>query len=787
MDNILSILIGLIFLAGLFTPMLHRIFEKKTGIYLSVFPLLIFVALFIELLQLAPRESKLIETSMGFLPGMEFAFRLDGLSIIFGLLISGIGFLILLHAAHYMAKYDRQPNFYMYLMFFMGAMIGMVLSDNLIIFFVFWEITSVASFFLIAFDHHAEKSRQAALQALLITGFGGLCLLFAIILIGNITGTYVISELLQQGVHLGKHPHYYLILTLTILAAITKSAQFPFHFWLPGAMKAPTPVSAYLHSATMVNAGIFLLMRIYPIMGGTMMWKYSLMITGGITMFLGAFFSMGQRDFKRILAFTTISALGTMTLLIGIDTPDSLKAALIFFIVHGLYKGGLFMIAGIIDKSTGTRDIYDLHGLYKNLPITTIMAFLALISMAGLPPMLGFIGKELIYEAKMQLPDVSWLLLPLGVGANILMVAISITVFYELFIPDRNKQPIQFNYIEKDLPLKFILGPIVLSLAGLVLGLSPKILEIPIDNGLFFMGNQNAKISLSLWHGFNDVLYLSIFTVLSGIFIFYIRRPVTRLIGQLITWFNLYHLPTLFTNLINKYLKTAAQNTNLLQHGYHRFYLLTFFLVVMALMGIQIFRITDINLPELPHSPVKIHVALLLVVTAFSVIFAVFAKSRLSAILAMGMVGYGIGMLYLYYGAIDLAITQFLSETLVMVLFVMVIYYLPEFAILSSKKSRLRDGIISIGVGVFITAIVLKAKFINLQTPISEFFAANSYTEAHGRNIVNVILVDFRALDTMGELTVLTLAAAGVYSLFRFQIKTLKKKKKKNETNLPTE
>ena len=777
MDNVLLYLIGFIFLIAISTPALYRLFRKKTGVYLSLIPLIILLVLLAELFQLSSRDSTLLESTIGFLPGMEFSFRIDGLSLIFGILISGIGFLVLLHASSYMEKYDRQANFYTYLMFFMAAMIGMVFSNNLMVLFVFWEITSVASFFLIGFDHYAEKSRQAALQALLITGFGGLCLLFAVLLVGNATGTYVISDLLNQGIHLSSHPHYYLILILTILGAITKSAQFPFHFWLPGAMQAPTPVSAYLHSATMVNAGIFLLMRIYPIMGGTMMWKYSLMITGGITMFLGAFFSMGQRDFKRILAFTTISALGTMILLVGIDTPDSLKAALVFFIVHGLYKGGLFMIAGIIDKSTGTRDIYDLHGLFKQMPVTAIVTLLALISMAGLPPMLGFIGKELIYEAKMQLPDVWWLLLPLGVGANMMMVAISITVFYELFIPDKSKKAIILKYKEKELPLKFMLGPIFLAIVGLLLGLYPKILEIPIDNGLYFMGNQMAKISLSLWHGFNDVLLLSIFTVCCGVLIFYFRRPVTRFIVKIVNWLDLYHLPTLFTKLIDRYLKSAAQNTNLLQHGYHRFYLLTFFLVVIGLMGLQIFRITDIQLPELDPSPIKINVALLLLVSSFAVVFAVFTKSRLSAILAMGVLGYGIAMLYLYYGAVDLAITQFLAETVLMVLFVMVVYYLPEFAMLSTKKSRWRDGLISIAVGVFISLIVLKAKFLNLNTSISDFFAATSYTEAHGRNIVNVILVDFRALDTMGELTVLVLAAAGVYSLFRFQIKTLKKKK----------
>ena len=777
MDNILALIIGLIFLSGLATPFLHRIWLKKTGIYLSFLPLIIFTVLLIELIQLAPHKSFLLSTSVSLLPGMEFAFRIDGLSLIFGLLISAIGFLVLLHASYYMANYQRQANFYTYLMFFMGSMIGMVFSDNLMVLFIFWEITSVASFFLIGFDHHAEKSRQAALQALLITGFGGLCLFFAVILIGNITDTYIISELFNQNIHLGNHPQYYLILTLVIVAAITKSAQFPFHFWLPGAMQAPTPVSAYLHSATMVNAGVFLLMRIYPILGGTVIWKYSLMITGGITMFLGAFFAMGQRDLKRILAFTTISALGTMTLLVGIDTSDSLKAAMVFFIVHGLYKGGLFMIAGIIDKSTGTRDIYNLHGLLKKMPVTAIVTFLALVSMAGLPPMLGFIGKELIYEAKMQLPDVSWLLLPLGVGANIMMVAVSITVFYELFLTDKNKSPIHLFYKEKELPIRFILGPVLLAVVGLYLGINPNILETAIDNGLYFMGNQNAEINLSLWHGFNDVLLLSIFTVISGIFIFYLRIPIIKFIIKSVTWFDKFHLPTLFTKLINKYLKTAAQNTNLLQHGYHRFYLLTFFLAMIALMAMQIFRITDIQLPETGPSPIKLHVALLLLISAFALIFAVFSKSRLSAILAMGVVGYGIAMLYLYYGAIDLAITQFLAETLIMVIFVMVIYYLPEFATLSNKKSRFRDGLISIAVGVFITLIVLKAKFLNLEEPISDYFISNAYTKAHGKNIVNVILVDFRALDTLGELTVLTLAATGVYSLFRFHIKTMKKKK----------
>src|SRR5690554_3653573 len=709
--------------------------------------------------------------------GISLDFKLDGLSLLFSLLITGIGSLVYFYASYYLKNHPYLSRFYCYLTLFMGSMLGLVLSDNMISIFMFWELTSITSFFLIGFNNEDEASRKSAFSALAITGLGGFFLLAGFILIGNIVGTYSITELLTSSEVLQNNALFPLILFFIFGGAFTKSAQFPFHFWLPGAMQAPTPVSAYLHSATMVNAGVFLLMRIYPIMGGTMPWKYALMITGGITMFLGAFFSMGQRDFKRILAFTTISALGTMILLIGIDTTSSLKAALVFFIVHGLYKGGLFMIAGIVDKTTGTRDIYDLHGLGRQLPLTAAVTLLALVSMAGLPPMLGFLGKELIYEAKMQLPDVAWLVLPLSVGANIMMVAISITVYYELFFRQKNKAAITLKYRERELPFYFLAGPVLLAAAGLLLGIGPAFLEVPVGNGLFFMGALTGSIHLSLWHGFNEVLLLSIFTVLSGIGVFMLRAPITRFIQKMVKWFDLWHLPTLFTQLINKYLATAAKNTNLLQHGYHRFYLLTFFLAVIALMGLQIFRITEIDLPELAASPLKIHVALLLLVTAGAVIYAVFSTSRLSAILAMGVVGYGIALLYLYYGAIDLAITQFLAETVLMVLFVMVIYYLPAFAVLSSRKSRLRDGLISLGVGTFITLVVLKAKFLNLETPISEYFAARAYTEGHGRNIVNVILVDFRALDTMGEVTVLILAAAGVYSLFRFQIKTLKKKK----------
>jgi len=769
--KLIPLFTALIVVGGLVVPMIYPVLKKWTGLFLSLFPFLVFMAIVLHLFLNMEGGALITGKLFEIIPGVDLSFRVDGLSIIFGLMISGIGFFVLLYSAYYMAKYERQNHFYLYLLVFMGAMTAMVFSDNLVTLFIFWELTSVTSFLLIGFDFQSEKSRQAALQSLLITAFGGLSLLFAVILIGDIAGTYRISELLSQGINLTDHPRYNLIFILVLIAVITKSAQFPFHFWLPGAMQAPTPVSSYLHSATMVNAGIFLLLRIHPVLGDSDIWRVTLMLAGGITMFLGAFFSMGQKDLKRILAFTTISALGTMVLLMGIDTTQSTKAALVFFIVHALYKGGLFMMAGIVDKSTGIRDISVLANLGKPLPLTALAAILSLISMAGLPPMLGFIGKELIYEAKLQLPGFSWLVLPLGVGANILMVAVSLTIFFEVFYPSRKKPGVNIKHHESEYPWYFPAGAIIFAVAGLVLGIAPGWLDNLIGDALLFVRGQEEAVKLSLWHGFNKVLLVSALTVVAGVVVFRFRHMVMPGISRLISWFDKLFLPDLFMQIMKNYLKITAINTNRIQHGYHRFYLMTFFVITLLLVALQLFLSDKIPLPAVEFSAIKMHVALLLLVSALAVVFAVFTGGRLTAIVAMGVVGYGIGLLYLFYGAVDLAITQFLAETLLMVLFVMVMYKLPKTVVLSNRKSRARDIIISLLTGGVITLVVLYAKFINFYEPISSYYLDNSYTKAHGRNIVNVILVDFRALDTLGEITVLTLAAIGVYALFNIRVK----------------
>lgn len=543
MSSLLPLMITLLFLSALVIYTMKRVEVANPALILAILPTTIFVILFKELIALDQHNLVLIESGWGFMKSMEFTWRLDGLSIIFALIISGVGALVLIYSYYYMADYQRKGYFYTYLMIFMGSMLGLVLTDNLMILFIFWELAGISAFFLIGFHHHLRKIRQAALQALLVNSFGGLALLFTVILTGNIAQTYSISQLLDSSIHLGNHPYYYIILTLVLIAAITKSAQFPFHFWLPRSMMSPSPVNIYLYSATLVNMGVFLLFRLHPIMGGTFIWRYVLILMGGISMFLGAFLAIGQRNLKRILAYTTISTLGIMVLLIGMDTPVSLKAALLLFIIHALYKGSLFMVAGNVYKSTGTHKLYRIGGMLRHLPITAMVTLSALVLMAGLP-MLSSIGKDLIYDAKIQIPVLKWLLIPLGVGTNILMVAISIVLIFELFIKRKTAQSSPIKLSERNFPTFFLAAPIILGVVALVLGIAPAILELPITNALYYVHSRIVYSDLSLWHGLNEALLLNIFTVLSGVLVFLIRRPISFQIFRLKKWVD---------NLKNKY------------------------------------------------------------------------------------------------------------------------------------------------------------------------------------------------------------------------------------------
>lgn len=762
--------IAAIFFLAFLAPVIQKRFSNAVGWILAIPSTISFF--YYLYLSIDIGYGVAIYESVNWVPslGINLSFYLDGLSLLFLLLITAIGSLVLVYSGYYMKSYALNDRFYMYLIFFMAAMMGLVLSGNLISMFVFWELTSVSSFMLIGFFHEKTASRSAALQALLITVLGGLALLAGIVLINQLTGTYEIIDLLTQKEVLQSNPLYFTILILVFAGAFTKSAQFPFHFWLPNAMAGPSPVSAFLHSATMVKAGIYLLLRMAPMLGGTIEWKTGLTLFGVTTMFIGAYFALSQTDLKKILAYTTISALGTLVLLIGIDTKESIKAAIIFLVVHSLYKGSLFMLAGSIDKKTGTRDLNQLGGLRKSMPFTTIAALAALFSMAGLPPFIGFIGKELIYEAKVAVPGTANFLLYMGMLSNVFMVAISGIFAWKVFFGKPGNTPLE----PKETPFRLWLGPGVLALLSIVLAVFPSFFaDNLVSPAISAVRATDINVKIKLWHGFNLVLLLSIITIGFGVLIFVFRNQVIPFLRKINGRMVRFSFSAEFTKLIEGFLFITKKKTNFIQGGIQRFYLMVIFLVTSAFVWFQLFYTKFWDIP-FDFGPVPLYVLGIVIIMIAATILTVLTKSRLTAIISMGVVGWGIALIFALYGAVDLAITQIMVETLVVVLFVMVIYHLPVFRNFSSKASRIRDGIIAIIFGGFMTGLTIKADYLDLYPNISRYFNENSLTIGKGRNIVNVILVDFRALDTMGEIMVLTIAAVGVFSLMRLKIKKAK-------------
>jgi multicomponent Na+:H+ antiporter subunit A len=702
--------------------------------------------------------------------GLHLELKLDALSLIFGLLITGIGALVFLFAFPYMKSYEGRGRFSVFLFLFSGAMLGLVFAENLILLFIFWELTTVLSFLLISFFHEKAEARKAAFQSLFLTGFGGLSLLSGIILVGTVVDSYSVSVWVENASLIRESSLYLPGLILILLGVLTKSAQFPFHFWLPGAMQAPGPVSAYLHSATMVKAGFYLLARLNPVLGDTREWLYILSVAGVLTMLLGSYMAITKKDVKAILAFTTINALGVLVLLMGIDTTASIKAALLFLFVHAFYKAALFMIAGMLEKKTGTRDISLMGGLRSKLPLSFVVTLLLVLSMAGLPPMLGFLGKELIYEAKLQLPGISGVVLVLGVISNIFMVIISLLFVYRIFLGPSGRTP----KLPNEKGALWIVGPLVLAMFSLFLGLFPRVLgSTLIESALYATQNEPVSVKLKLWHGFNEVFFLSLFTVITGIAL---ALLIIRKSSILKAWERLnerlfFLSPSdVFQSIIEGFVRFSDRNTGLLQHGYHRLYILTIFIFASANIWFQIIYTWGWK-PEASLSFQPFYMSVMVGVIIAATIFSTLSKSRIATIVALGVIGYGISIIYLFYSAVDLAITQILVETLIVVMFVLVLQKLPKFARLSSRKTKLRDLLVALSFGSVMTVMAIKAIHLDFNHPISDYFVEKSYLEAFGKNVVNVILVDFRALDTMGEVIVLTIAAVGAALLLNVKKK----------------
>ncbi len=744
-------------------PFVRKYLGHQAGWIYAIWPF----AGFVYYLSLLPavNEGLVITESFEWIPalGIEFSFYIDGFSMLFSLLVLGIGTFILVYAGYYMRPYPMKGRFLGYLLLFMTAMQGIVVSGNLITMFVFWELTSISSYLLIGYFHEKPEARASALQALLITGFGGLALLGGFVLLAIPYGSYDLAYILSEPDIIKDSNLYLPALILILLGAFTKSAQFPFHFWLPGAMTAPSPVSAYLHSATMVKAGVFLLARFNPVLGGTEVWTYTLTIVGVTTMFVGAWISITQVDLKKILAYTTVSALGTLVLLIGTGTEYAINAAIIFLVVHALYKGTLFMMAGNIEKKTGTRDIRELGGLFKYMPFAAIVMVLALVSMAGVPPMLGFLGKELIYEASAAAPKAHWFILSLGFMTNVILVFLSLRLAVDIFW---GKEP-KYAKVPAEPSLPLVLGPFFLVLASLVLGLFPTTMANPLTSkAITSISPLHDAIVLKLWHGFNLVLALSALTLLSGFLVFRFRNTLLPSIDNVNIRYFRREFTRYFFRMIDGFLVFTKLKTKTLQHGYHRYYLMTLFVFASILVWIMIWRADPIML-ELNFSEMPLNLIAVVVLIIAATLSAVASNSRIIALISMGVIGFGITIIFIAYSGVDLAITMIMVETLLVILAMTVVYHLPKYQNFSSTGARMRDALVATLVGAFFMVLVLQAGTSTLETPISEYFKETSYTLAYGRNIVNVILVDYRALDTLGEITVISIAALGIYAMMK--------------------
>lgn len=759
------------FILALCLSFFGRLLKGKLSFILSALPIL----LFLYSLSFVPRiaEGETVAFNYTWIPsyGINLDFHLDGLSLLFMLLITGIGSLVFLYTSAYLKGHVYLDRFYAYLSMFMASMLGLVLSDNIITLFIFWELTSISSFFLIGFNNENATSRNSAMLALGITGLGGLFLLAGAIALGAAGGSYSISDLLSHSDVIREHSLYGWIIGFIFIAAFTKSAQFPFHFWLPGAMEAPTPVSTYLHSATMVKAGIYLLARLTPVLGDHSWWNTPLIIIGTITMLYAAVHALFRLDMKSILAYSTISALGILVFLIGLGSDQALLAAAVFILVHALYKATLFLVTGIVDHETGTRDISRLAGLRKVLLPVGVAGLLAAISNAGIPPSFGFIGKDLIYEGTLHVGEWAYWLTGAAIVTNICLL---VTGFMVGFRPFVGKLPSHYEHVHLPSPLMWV-PPFILATLGILFGLVPGLIETPLIKPVVAsMLNETPDFHLLLWHGFNVVLLLSGITLACGIALLFIIKPSEALLGKAVR-FREISPEGLFEAFARLFNKLAESWTELLQNGYLRSYVSTIVVFLCIILGYRLFEDGNLDFNFQRLTAVTVYEAAILLIMGIAIFITVFSKSRLLAVVAMGVIGYAICLIFVFYSAPDLAMTQFAIDTLTVILFVLVLYNLPKYQNFSKTKDKVRDGIVALAFGTLMSLISLEVFNLPTDPTVSEYYAANAYVLGKGKNIVNVILVDFRGFDTMIEITVLTIAAIGVFSLLKLHLRNREK------------
>ncbi len=715
----------------------------------------------------APRlhDGEVLTEQVDWVPalGLTLDMRLDGFALLMLGLVAGIGVLVFVYARCYFHDGPVVGRFAATLLVFAGSMLGLILSDNLLALFVFWELTSVTSFLLIGTDDEKTAARSGALQALLITGMGGLAMLGGFVLLGEHAGTYSMSQLLADP------PSGTVVdvaLVLVLLGALTKSAQVPFHSWLPRAMNAPTPVSSYLHSATMVKAGVYLVARFSPAFADAPTWRPIVLGVGLASMLVGGYRSLRQNDLKLLLAYGTISQLGLMMVLFGVGTEATTFAGCTLLIAHGIFKAALFMLVGVIDHQTHTRDLRVLGGLGRRWPVVAATAAVVAASMAGIPPLLGFIAKE---EALASLGGTGfawgpWLLGGVVVGSA-LTVAYSARFLWGAFGPQQVTVAHDRDDVGADAPHAarlFVAPAAVLAVLTVLLGLVPGLIGPTVELSVASLWRHEPHHHLALWHGFTAALGLSAVAIAAGAALFWQRNRVARLQGSV------PDLPSAqggYERSLRGTLHGADTLTGVVQHGSLPIYLGVILVTVVVLPGVPL--LSDRSFPEVwfADSPLQVLIGFVMIVCALA---AAVSRRRFAAVLLVGAIGYGMAALFIIQGAPDLAIAQLLIETLGVVVFVLVFRHLPE----RFPRTRLRGSqapriAIAVVVGAFVFLFTLLATGARTAPPISGEYLERSSTEGGGKNVVNVIVVDFRGFDTMGEIAVLVVAALGVTAIVR--------------------
>jgi len=747
--------------------------RNPTGASIRVHSLLAAVAPFTGVLLLASHwpqasDQNALVTTVQWIPqlGLDLSFRLDGLSWLFATLITGIGCLIILYARYYFDGKATAPRFFILIQLFMTAMLGIVLSENLLFMLVFWELTSLVSFLLIGFNWSSRGARRGARMSLVITGGGGLALLAGILLLGNMAGSFQLSDILSQGETLKQHSLYPLMLSLVLLGAFTKSAQAPFHLWLPHAMAAPTPVSAYLHSATMVKAGLFLMARLHPALGDTELWFALITVTGMVTLMVGAFVAMFMHDIKGLLAYSTISHLGLITLLIGMGSEMAMAAALFHLVCHALFKAPLFMMAGYVDQATGSRDMQLINGLWRWMPALMIVTLVPAAAMAGLPLMSGYLSKKMLFSESLLVTAPHWadVVIPAWVTvAGLFSVAYSVRIFHNVF----------FNGQPRDLPVwppkhkpAAALSPLaILATLSLLVGLAPQW----IYDHLVHLAVLQTTVSHLPAYDFSALsdahtpAMMSLVAMLGGLAVYAARKPLFAIHARLPE----VDAKDIFETAMQRTIRFSQTLVYRLENGSLQRYLAlilltTVTLVAWSLLGLERWR-GPVPLSSL--NPLVVFGISILCLSAIGVVL--FHRHRLPALLLLSVTGLFVTLTFAWFSAPDLALTQLSVEVMAVVIMMLALSFLPQSSPKESRFPRIaRDLFMALAAGGGVAAFTF-AVLTRPVNSISDFFLANSVPGGGGTNVVNVILVDFRGFDTLGEITVLGIAAVAVFAFTR--------------------